>query len=723
MPSSGFFDRNTRRTYPFVFDQDMSLPDCAIVDFGCTMLGSSGFIPGVHKVWLEWIRRINNKVEYSFRTDAPGLLNQALIFQRNVSDPDYVTEFTWAQDALTSEEVNAPCECGGNLISNWDFDEAGIDVPSWTVGGDGDATVVDSDFLLLETGSEETADVSQNVVGFIADGNAKIFIEVTELVGPLVLRVLDAFDSVLAQLSIHEVGSHALSFTANDSTLKIQLRLTSGTGQDKSAKIDFITAHNCTASNQSYSRLPPDPEICQDEPFWEGFLVTGNMECVLGHIATCQQDGVDPDEVAYPKILGPAYVEPATIQALSSHFVRSFAIANADRTRATTPDECRDICWPFAQQEYYVMCECVAGNVRFLSGYNMNIRQETTDNMIIFDAEVGGGLGEPCVEQKLFIGETSPPGRSTLSGSLLCSDIVRSINGVSSRIFLIQSGDGVRVTSVPAQHRVIIDVDMNTLALCPDVPVDAPVECLPPSSNPCDCGPTDPDDFECPEGSTPDEPLPTTPAPNQGGPCVWEATVDGWEPVSGACGDGFDCVPPGEPASSYPPGHQLSTGCFEVPLPPVNCLILNNEFNHPLGQFYGWGAGSSPFNPGQGVAKVVNSYPGVPNSEMPMVLLEGTAGGHGALYQELTIQSAGNYRLQMDLKYIRGNCIIRLESFAGGFEYKIPQDDDTTDYRVFLSPVLFFPAFLSVTLSIIAESELTMTGRGAMLIGSPCLVS
>ena len=373
----GFYNNNLGRYYPFKVRAGVRLPHDAIADFGCTMLGGSGYVDGTHSVQLRWIRLVGTTLEFIFICDAPGLVSKHLIFQRSTTDPKYKLQFTREQPALSNAQI----------------------------------------------------------------------------VDPL-------------------TPSHP-------------------------APID-------------------DPEVCGDDPIWEGFLVTGD----LTNLATYLTDNwpitgmflYDP-----PSDLDT--VEPSRTQYLGDQQIRVIGIANKERTRATTAENCRELCWPFVQQDIYVVTSCIYGDVRFEDGYNLNVTQDSVANSLTFDAFVGAGTGEPYTEVPVFGGENPPIGTSTLSGSLLCCEVIRSINGVGGKFFQIKEGPGVRVIDVPTQHRIIIDVDLHNMALCPALPEPEPIDCIYPSENPCECGPADMNDFVCPEGSnqtsttTTTTSTTTTPAP------------------------------------------------------------------------------------------------------------------------------------------------------------------------------------------------------------------
>ena len=82
-------------------------------------------------------------------------------------------------------------------------------------------------------------------------------------------------------------------------------------------------------------------------------------------------------------------------------------------------------------------------------------------------ALVGAGSGQPCSEVALFPGEQPPSGSSNLDGSLSCSEVVGSINGVSISNFIIETGLGVSLLLDPLANTLNLDFDLSGLAICP----------------------------------------------------------------------------------------------------------------------------------------------------------------------------------------------------------------------------------------------------------------
>jgi len=208
------------------------------------------------------------------------------------------------------------------------------------------------------------------------------------------------------------------------------------------------------------------PETCR-QPFWSGYLVTGDMSLIADALIdgmTIEEDGV-------------AIVEPSLVQNLSGTQLSSLSLANDDRTRATSPciPEEDQYEWPFAilpEGESYEIKRCITGDVRFKPGYNVSISVDQNTNTILFGVGVGTGEGTPCEEVKVFPTEVGPLAASTpfsnslLEGGPLCNELVRSINGMGGPLVQIQGGQGVIIIPDPGENKIIIDVNLNNMDLC-----------------------------------------------------------------------------------------------------------------------------------------------------------------------------------------------------------------------------------------------------------------
>jgi len=208
-------------------------------------------------------------------------------------------------------------------------------------------------------------------------------------------------------------------------------------------------------------------EPCE-APLWSGYLVTGDLS------------GLSVGS-------GRAVIEPAAVRSLVQHYAHSINLANGDRTRFSVPDGCNPQCHTVPPQDIWVRQTCLQGPIRFQEGYNLAIRQDAARNALIFDAVVGGGQGEPCEPTPVYAGEEAPETVGNLDGAPTCSEVFRAINGVPGPTINIVAGDGVRVSADPANNKLVVNVDMDSLAVCSGGEDDFEYSSLS-FSNPCACG-------------------------------------------------------------------------------------------------------------------------------------------------------------------------------------------------------------------------------------------
>jgi hypothetical protein len=242
---------------------------------------------------------------------------------------------------------------------------------------------------------------------------------------------------------------------------------------------DYVTGFASGATEHlqaSCSESTPECiELCDGE-LWEMFLVSGSMDTLAGLLG----DGVT--------FTGPWRIEPSLTQNLHGATVRSLSIANADRTRSETPEECKDYCLPFTPKEYYVQCQCLTGDALFQDGFNLTVRFSSAAGEIVLDAAVGGGAGEACGSVLLDDAEVPPTNRLTVDGGLSCDEVVKSINGVSRQFFYITGGGGVVVTPSPSLNKIIVNANLADLALCADLPLESSLSDPASADGECDCG-------------------------------------------------------------------------------------------------------------------------------------------------------------------------------------------------------------------------------------------
>jgi hypothetical protein len=125
-----FLESNMIRSFPFVDTYGSPVPDWLIVDFRATILAGT-FDPSIHSVYLAWMARLSNKVRFGFRTDAPELADQELIFELDMSSDKMVTQHVYSQPLTKTMAERCGCSeemlcdpviaCGAQLLCNSTF--------------------------------------------------------------------------------------------------------------------------------------------------------------------------------------------------------------------------------------------------------------------------------------------------------------------------------------------------------------------------------------------------------------------------------------------------------------------------------------------------------------------------------------------------------------------------------------------------------------------------
>lgn len=112
MPRAGFYNDNEYRQYPFVFRAAYSaadLPTELVVDCGFIMGLDSAFDAGAHVVYLEKITKTNAKLQFTFRTTAPGAVNIPLVFERPLPAGEWEYEHVESAAAANNAVNNIFC--------------------------------------------------------------------------------------------------------------------------------------------------------------------------------------------------------------------------------------------------------------------------------------------------------------------------------------------------------------------------------------------------------------------------------------------------------------------------------------------------------------------------------------------------------------------------------------------------------------------------------------
>lgn len=112
MAAAGFYSANEHRAYPLIdAPLGVPLPEEVLVDFGVVMGVRAGFDDAAHKVWLHRVARSGTTYTFEFRSNAPGCFGRALIFTRDLTDPEYATTFGRDEEATGSVSSATEEEC------------------------------------------------------------------------------------------------------------------------------------------------------------------------------------------------------------------------------------------------------------------------------------------------------------------------------------------------------------------------------------------------------------------------------------------------------------------------------------------------------------------------------------------------------------------------------------------------------------------------------------
>jgi len=180
---------------------------------------------------------------------------------------------------------------------------------------------------------------------------------------------------------------------------------------------------------------------------WSGFLVIGDLDTLL---AALPADG---------SLTGAAVLQPQLVQNLNNSFVRGISLANADRTRYTSPTGCLPQVHAVTPQPVWIRARDICGTVFFAEGRNCTIRQTNEDNSLEFAASKGAGAGHLCEAVPVYTGELPPTGATTLDGAVSCGEVIRHVNGVGGPHVGIGGGSGVRKTTTT--NTISLDVDLD----------------------------------------------------------------------------------------------------------------------------------------------------------------------------------------------------------------------------------------------------------------------
>jgi hypothetical protein len=249
-------------------------------------------------------------------------------------------------------------------------------------------------------------------------------------------------------------------FRCSDPSLSPYPLIFERSGDDK-----FVTYYHdgvlpySDANSDSGDDLFPSYNAC-GWPFWYGYAVFGPFSVVADRLAV--------GEEIVRTTNTQSIVLPSLVVNSSGSRITSINVANKDRTRSRVSTGCNEYVWSFPTGQTYVRSQCLGGNVGIVAGYNMSLNQVGRGSNLAMAPTVNAGLGQPCGEIKLFDSETGPTGHSngTLSGDLLCNEVFRTVNGLGGPAATLIPGQGVSIVGNPNTNTVVIDVNLNSLAIC-----------------------------------------------------------------------------------------------------------------------------------------------------------------------------------------------------------------------------------------------------------------
>ena len=122
MLDTGVLNANLIRSYPFIYNSRDTVPNWLVVDFRA-IIHEGRWDPTQHRIFLAWVTRYGDRLRFGFRTDAPDMADQELIFERSMGDTRYLT--TFSQSTPLAETLEERCGCSVELLCNSNMDGAG----------------------------------------------------------------------------------------------------------------------------------------------------------------------------------------------------------------------------------------------------------------------------------------------------------------------------------------------------------------------------------------------------------------------------------------------------------------------------------------------------------------------------------------------------------------------------------------------------------------------
>jgi hypothetical protein len=186
---------------------------------------------------------------------------------------------------------------------------------------------------------------------------------------------------------------------------------------------------------------------------------TGGPEEGTGFLVIGYVGGLSMEPVAVYTADAEYALEPTLVLAQYRHWVSAFNLAS----QLPAPWSAEAFCDTagYSEPAYYaVTARALTGELVVKPGYNAAVRQRVDDNSLEIGVAVGLGDGTPCGELAVPVdpAEFVAPTGGQLTG-VSCAEIIQNINGVSPNEqgeFTLVGRNGVSVTAVPAEHKLII---------------------------------------------------------------------------------------------------------------------------------------------------------------------------------------------------------------------------------------------------------------------------
>lgn len=193
---------------------------------------------------------------------------------------------------------------------------------------------------------------------------------------------------------------------------------------------------------------------CNPAPVWEGYIVVGKLTDILAQVAS---------NATQTYSSGVRVIEPARVQSLLKHHVRSVNVGNFSRVIAQPTTDCQEPgAGPPVERSVVANAACMQGALQLKEGYNCRIQQISRTNELAISAERNAGepnTAELCghgSELPFYANEPFDPTTGFYSGGPACNQTIATINGVSGANARIVGGTGVRITANQETHTITV---------------------------------------------------------------------------------------------------------------------------------------------------------------------------------------------------------------------------------------------------------------------------